>query len=424
MRYLSCYLCIFVTEFFEWSQLFKKSKEHHCTRAFAKRIDLMGVILPKPILSKVVDRVGSDKVAAACCSINGYRNSMEDAHVLNTGPDRMMFGVFDGHSNDKCSNYIAEHLPRKILGAQGPLTDQVLQNLCISCDEQFLEDVGEGGTTATFAIVEPGQEAKSYALTICNIGDSRVLVARNGTLLFATEDHKPQNPEERARIESCGGTVRMNRVDGDLAVSRAFGDFVFKRFHDDLRKQKVIAVPDVTRMTVQEGDVLIIACDGVFEGSFSNDEVVQFVFSQLPPPGGDLAVVAARVCDQAVRRGSKDNISCLLVQFADGTAMVNEHGAASFVPGPPYPKTHESSRLAYSRMAMLAQVSLADALQQRYELFLAYTRNQLSSLSPLKQVAFEMSDDVDVETERGFFGAGPPPGSEKAFFAAMAEGNR
>lgn len=384
----------------------------------------MGVILPKPILSKVVDRAGSEKVGAGCCAINGYRNTMEDAHVLQTGPDRMIFGIFDGHSNDKCSNYISEHLPRKINMAPQPLTDAAIEGLCISCDEQFLEDVGDGGTTATFVIVDPGEAPKTFNLTICNIGDSRTLIARDGSILFATQDHKPQNPQERDRIERCGGTVRMNRVDGDLAVSRAFGDFVFKRWRDDLRNQKVIAVPDITRMTVNEGDIMIIACDGVFEGNFSNDEVVSFVYSQLPAPQGDLAVVAGRVCDQAVRRGSKDNVSCLLVQFKDGTAMVKEHGEHSFVPGPPYPKTHESSRLAYSRMAMMAQVSLADALQRRYELFLAFTKNQLPSLGPINQLAFEMSDDVDVETERVFFGNGPTPGHEKAFFAAMAEGSR
>lgn len=385
----------------------------------------MGVILPKPILSKVVDRAGSPNVAVACCAINGYRNSMEDAHVLQTGPDRMIFGIFDGHSNDKCSNYIAEHLPRKLNMAPQPLTDAALEGLCISCDEQFLEDVGDGGTTATFVIAEPSSgKPKSFDLIICNIGDSRTLVARDGKILFATQDHKPQNPSERERIERCGGTVRMNRVDGDLAVSRAFGDFVFKRWRDDLRNQKVIAVPDITRMTVQEGDVLVIACDGVFEGSFTNEEVVQFVFSELPAPQDDLAVIAARVCDQAVRRGSKDNVSCMVVQFKDGQPMVTNHGAQSFVPGPPYPKTHETSRLAYSRMAMMASVSLAEALQQRYELFLAHSRNQLGSLPPIKQVAFEMSDEVDIETERVFFSNGPTPGNEKAFFAAMAEGSR
>lgn len=38
----------------------------------------------------------------------------------------------------------------------------------------------------------------------------------------ATADHKPYNDGERARIEKAGGVVSMKRVDGDLAVVRAW----------------------------------------------------------------------------------------------------------------------------------------------------------------------------------------------------------
>ena len=36
--------------------------------------------------------------------------------------------------------------------------------------------------------------------------------------MLGTEDHKPYNDGERARIEKAGGVVSMKRVDGDLAV--------------------------------------------------------------------------------------------------------------------------------------------------------------------------------------------------------------
>ena len=41
-------------------------------------------------------------------------------------------------------------------------------------------------------------------------------------------DHKPMDTLERERIEAAGGFVEFNRVNGNLALSRALGDFVFK----------------------------------------------------------------------------------------------------------------------------------------------------------------------------------------------------
>ena len=46
---------------------------------------------------------------------------------------------------------------------------------------------------------------------------------------FGTADHKPVNPEERQRIENAGGMVLIQRINGALAVSRALGDFDYKR---------------------------------------------------------------------------------------------------------------------------------------------------------------------------------------------------
>lgn len=384
----------------------------------------MGLILPKPCLSKVVERAGNEYCAAACASVNGYRTSMEDAHMLVSegNADVSYFGIFDGHSGDKCSIWVAEKMPSKLKALKEPVTAEALETLCQELDEEFLRQAStDGGSTGTFCLVR-----KDGRLQIVNVGDSRILLCRQGELLFATEDHKPYDPKEEDRIVRAGGTVVNNRVDGDLAVSRAFGDSVFKiKGTRNYRSQKVIAIPDVTEKAWQPGDVVVLACDGVFEGSFSNKEVCKFVQEQIPKCWGDLAVVAARVCDEAIRRGSKDNISCMVVQLgSEGASKVKQFGEKSFVPGPPFVRNHETSRTCYEQMANLGHVDLVTALQRRYELLQAKEKNILTAKPPIMRTAFEMSDEVDLATEVSFFGRGPAPGNSAPYFEALTKINK
>merc|ERR1740117_1887397 len=84
----------------------------------------------------------------------------------------------------------------------------------------------QAGCTATVALVTPTH------IIVANVGDSRCVLSTATQVSALTEDHKPQMPAERARIEAAGGTVVNSRgtfrVNGILAVSRALGDFSLK----------------------------------------------------------------------------------------------------------------------------------------------------------------------------------------------------
>ena len=62
-----------------------------------------------------------------------------------------------------------------------------------------------------------------------NAGDSRAVACVAGRAVSLSYDHKPSIQAERERIISAGGWVDWNRVNGNLALSRALGDFVFKK---------------------------------------------------------------------------------------------------------------------------------------------------------------------------------------------------
>lgn len=69
---------------------------------------------------------------------------------------------------------------------------------------------------------------------------------------------------EKARICAAGGFVDFGRVNGNLALSRAIGDFEFKKNANlSPEHQIVTAYPDVVGHDISEDDeFLVIACDG------------------------------------------------------------------------------------------------------------------------------------------------------------------
>lgn len=198
----------------------------------------------------------------------GHRPTMEDACLivqhLNISPlcisnfaPQSLFGVFDGHGGSQASQYlsqnlhiniadgllmnsieilkIADHVPKNVFHNTNESHDslQLLDNAIIKClrssflktDRDFLnssENVQHGSTATTALIL--GQ--RIYA---ANVGDSRVLLCRNFSPYPLTVDHKPSREDETKRIRDAGGFVINNRVMGELAVSRAFGDIEFKR---------------------------------------------------------------------------------------------------------------------------------------------------------------------------------------------------
>jgi protein phosphatase PTC2/3 len=71
---------------------------------------------------------------------------------------------------------------------------------------------------------------------------------------------------EKARITAAGGFVDFGRVNGNLALSRAIGDFEFKKSADLSPEQQIVtAFPDVvTHEVTNDDEFLVIACDGEF----------------------------------------------------------------------------------------------------------------------------------------------------------------
>eukprot|EP00760_Papus_ankaliazontas_P002878 PhM_4_TR11312/c1_g1_i1/m.99429 len=306
----------------------------------------MGSVLPKPLTFKNVDTLVMPHFDCAAVEMNGWRSSMEDAHSLftiNVTAQTMLVGIFDGHNGPEASVFAARNLEKILATEPLPITEKRLTEIVVQVDRAFMDSGAPDGSTGVFALITavdgaPGQ----YDLLVANIGDSRCMVGDGATksCVSLTEDHKPTNPSESQRITSAGAMVSNGRVNGDLAVSRAFGDAPYKTPGLPPAAQAVSVVPDYTTHRIKAGDFVVLACDGVFESNFTNEQVVAYVGKELASHG-DVALATARVIDEALRRGSKDNISCIIVwrkDVAGVTAPVTNHysipGEVQFTSGP------------------------------------------------------------------------------------------
>jgi len=206
---------------------------------------------------------------------------MEDRHItlIELTPGLFLSAVFDGHGGAKTAEFAANHTHQMIKESQF-FEKSDYARACVEgfilTDRLISQKVEEcSGSTACAILIDSDQ------IYCSNIGDSRAIASIGGHVCPLSFDHKPNRRDELKRIESGGGWVEFNRVNGALAMSRALGDFFFKQNIDSpLHKQIVTAIPDVIICKQKELEFLVLACDGVFD-MMTNTEVIKFVRNKL-----------------------------------------------------------------------------------------------------------------------------------------------
>uniref|UniRef100_A0A8R1DTE9 PPM-type phosphatase domain-containing protein n=1 Tax=Caenorhabditis japonica TaxID=281687 RepID=A0A8R1DTE9_CAEJA len=278
-------------------------------------------------------------------SMQGWRIGMEDAHIAETvmsqsAPykDWSFFAVFDGHAGPniatRASLQLLEHLisgeefremTQLLQENNGMLTDATLKLLekgikkgFLSFDEisKNISECNKSGCTAVCAIITPTH------IIIGNLGDSRAVVAGKNGQIFGTEDHKPYNEKERRRIEEAGGSVMIQRINGSLAVSRAFGDYEYKD-HPMLPADQQLVSPEpdvyIRERNKDTDEFMVVACDGIYD-VMTNEELAEFVRDRLVVHQ-DLREVCDDVLDECLVKGSRDNMTLVMVCFPAAPSM-------------------------------------------------------------------------------------------------------
>ncbi len=268
-------------------------------------------------LEDLSESEGSTTFNSDVYAIRGRRRSMEDADtILDTfASNYTYFGVFDGHGGAGVSKEVSEKL-HDILGEKLKNKYKVkkaFKQAFKEMDKNLKEKGGKlydgMGSTAVVALVDKNKKYFYGA----NLGDSRAVLSSKGKAKAITSDHKASSKTEQKLVEQRGGKVVKGwrggppRVQGQLAVTRAFGDFSLKAY--------VSNEPEVFKHIITTNtEFLILACDGVWD-VISNKEAVDIVKKALDNNNNAKAAAKALVT-KAYNKNSYDNITALIVVFS------------------------------------------------------------------------------------------------------------
>ncbi|RWS10033.1 protein phosphatase 1A-like isoform X1 [Dinothrombium tinctorium] len=324
----------------------KKQQTEGAKSGTKEKATKMGAFLDKPKLDKQTSMGTGNGLRYGVSSMQGWRLEMEDAHCAVVGLPHGLeqwsfFAVFDGHAGPRVSAHCAEHLLDCIVQAEHFRENSLAENGAINdidvetvkkgirdgflkLDEKMkkLPEVESGedksGSTAVCALISPNY------FFFANCGDSRAVLSRGGKAFFSTLDHKPINPTEKERIQRAGGSVMIQRVNGSLAVSRALGDYEYKQVEGKGPCEQLVSPePEITvrKRDLETDEFLVLACDGIWD-VMSNEDVCDYVRYQLTLQS-DLEAICSSIIDTCLHKGSKDNMSVVLVVF-EGAPKVSD----------------------------------------------------------------------------------------------------
>eukprot|EP00406_Dinophysis_acuminata_P042281 CAMPEP_0179360940 /NCGR_PEP_ID=MMETSP0797-20121207/80236_1 /TAXON_ID=47934 /ORGANISM="Dinophysis acuminata, Strain DAEP01" /LENGTH=409 /DNA_ID=CAMNT_0021076311 /DNA_START=89 /DNA_END=1319 /DNA_ORIENTATION=+ len=293
--------------------------------------------------------------------MQGLRERMEDAHLtipsVQSADEHWngsgLFGVMDGHGGEQVANFFQKHAPSQLVKRPGSHRDvspgrrdgqRPREPRGVALDDQRVRRRPTAEAPRRQLEARAPRLGRLHRRSVLHPEEHARRGERRGQprrALPGGEGHRhvrgPQaEPAEGAgEDQKAGGQVfekqvgkhTVYRVNGDLSLSRALGDFRFKQNPRLAPKDQMIScVPDVQTVKLQpEDEFMVLACDGVWD-ALGSQEVVDYIRPHLPsivsgsvPPS---AVVEGLLdyCfwpDLAQNRGmGTDNMTMVLVVFA------------------------------------------------------------------------------------------------------------
>lgn len=182
----------------------------------------------------------------------------------------------------------------------------------------------KGGSCVLAAWIKDGQ------LQVANVGDCRAVLCKNGQPINMSQDAKASLDWDKERVEKGGGYIwapvpngRL-RLGGELAVTRAFGDY-----NNYNNKLPLIPIPGLStsphlksyylsELDKNDSNILVLASDGLWD-YFESDEIASLV-SAFRSEGQSLEMIVSSFKRFVQRRAdivpeTADNLTIILVDL-------------------------------------------------------------------------------------------------------------
>ncbi|EEF51342.1 protein phosphatase 2c, putative [Ricinus communis] len=287
-------------------------------------------------------------VSHGSTSVIGRRRSMEDAVTVAPGGVVAgqsdvydFFAVYDGHGGARVANACKERMHQlvanELIKKERSSDESYWGKVMTECFKKMDDEVTGGGkgnleggealvlssentVGSTALVVMVGKEE----LVVANCGDSRTVLCRGGVAVALSRDHKPDRPHERERVEAAGGRVVNgdgNRVLGVLGTSRSIGD---QYLRPCVTSEAEVAEVTVIKRTGSD-EFVVIGTDGLWDvisNEFACEVVKKCLRGQIKHRSfsdeynrSHAAEAAAMLAQLAMAKGSKDNISVVVIEL-------------------------------------------------------------------------------------------------------------
>jgi PPM family protein phosphatase len=231
-------------------------------------------------------------------SAQGVRSNNEDRYVVDQ--EHKLFLVADGMGGQDCgeqaSGLAAEIIPRVVqdrLAAQDDAS-QAVQRALTEANQAIVSAGREQpagrrmGTTAVLAVQRENQ------VYVAGLGDSRAYLIRGQTVEQLTVDHSVAHA-----LVACG-------VLSEEEARQSPWQHVLHKF---LGCAEMFDGAEVKPFTPRAGDRLLLASDGL-TNHITDEDLRQDVQSFK-----DVQAWAEHLVNLALERGSRDNVTCIVVAF-------------------------------------------------------------------------------------------------------------